>query len=80
MAPTRTVPPMILCAPTAFSPAEAMQPHCEQSGLPPNWQGVMRCSKSAEMHDVVCAKMQLSGPSGGEPYCCTRPSGIAILR
>ena len=54
------MPPGSRYAPTAVSPADAMQPHCEQSGLPPNWQGVMRCSKSAEMQLVVCAKMHRS--------------------
>ena len=46
-------------------PMEAAQPHCEQSGLPPNWQGVMRLVRSAEMLVVVCAKMQSLGEAGG---------------
>ena len=36
IAPTRMVPAGILCAPTVFRPAESMQLHCAQSGLPPN--------------------------------------------
>jgi len=40
MAPTG-MPPRSLCRATAPRPADAMQPHCEQSGLPPNWHGVI---------------------------------------
>jgi hypothetical protein len=40
--------------PIAASPAEAVQPHSEQTGRPPNWQGEMRVVKSAEMQFVVC--------------------------
>jgi hypothetical protein len=36
-----------------------------QSGAPPNWHGVILVVKSAEMVDVVRAKMQSSGLSGG---------------
>ena len=43
---TSTVPSN-LCVPSALRPAEAMQPHCEQSGFPPNWQGEMRVLRSA---------------------------------
>ena len=42
-----------------------MQPQRAQSGVPPNWHGVIRFSRSAEMHSVVCAKMQASGEDGG---------------
>ena len=42
-----------------------MQPHCEQSGSPPNWQGVTRVFRSAEMVVVVLAKMQSRGEAGG---------------
>jgi hypothetical protein len=42
--------------PTAASPIDAKQPHCEQSGLPPNWQGVILLFRSAEIVWVVCAK------------------------
>ncbi len=34
-------------------PAEAMHPHCEQSGLPPNWQGEIGRLKSADTQVVV---------------------------
>ena len=52
MAPTRT-PPGSLWRATASSPALAMQPHCAQSGVPPNWQGVIRRSRSADRLVVV---------------------------
>ena len=55
-------PPVIA---TALSPAEAMQPHCEQSGVPPNWQGVIRVFKSAVSESVVRAKMHSAGERGG---------------
>ena len=42
-----------------------MQPQLEQSGVPPNWQGEIWRSKSAETQVVVCAKMQSSGLCGG---------------
>ncbi len=43
----------------------AMQPHCEQSGVPPNWQGVILVFRSAENVSVVRAKMQSFGDAGG---------------
>ena len=36
-------------APTAARPADAMQPQLRQSGVPPNWHGVIWSSRSAEM-------------------------------
>ena len=42
-----------------------MQPHCEQSGVPPNWQGVIFVFRSAEYVSVVWAKMQSLGDAGG---------------
>ena len=42
-----------------------MQPQLLQSGLPPNWHGVIFVVRSAEMVVVVCAKTQSSGESGG---------------
>ena len=42
-----------------------MQPQFAQSGVPPNWHGVICRSKSAETHVVVCAKMHSSGDCGG---------------
>src|SRR5258708_9790882 len=62
IAPTRR-PPGSRCSATAARPAEAMQPHCEQSGFPPNWHGVIRCSKSAETQVVVCDTTQSAGAS-----------------
>src|SRR5579872_3717459 len=35
-----------------------MQPHCEQSGVPPNWHGSTFVRRSAESERVVLAKMQ----------------------
>src|SRR5579862_1137547 len=57
--------PAILYLPMADSPAEAMQPHSEHNGVPPNWQGETAVRKSAEKHAVVCAKMHSSGELGG---------------
>jgi hypothetical protein len=51
--------------PIAFNPAEAMHPHCEQSGLPPNWHGVTSDSRFAVTVLVVLAKMQSAGVDGG---------------
>jgi hypothetical protein len=48
-----------------FNPAEAMQPHCEQSGLPPNWQGLILPSRSAVTENVVRAKIHSLGDCGG---------------
>ena len=45
--------------------AEARHPQFAQSGLPPNWQGVIGFSKFADTHAVVFAKMQSSGECGG---------------
>src|SRR5262245_26414188 len=45
-----------------------MHPHCEQSGLPPNWQGVIRLSRSAVTLSVVRAKMHSLGDCGGSSY------------
>src|SRR6185369_17528985 len=45
-----------------------MQPHCEQSGLPPYWHGVMAFSRSADRHSVVFEKMHSSGFLGGFKY------------
>src|SRR3974390_2973393 len=52
----------------------AAQPHCEQSGVPPNWQGVIRVFRSAEIESVVRAKMQSRGDAGG-----LRNSSIILL-
>ena len=42
-----------------------MQPQLAQSGVPPNWHGVIRVCRSADTHSVVCAKMQSAGEAGG---------------
>jgi hypothetical protein len=47
------------------SPEDAMQPHSEHTGLPPNWHGVTRVFKSAETQTVLRAKMHSEGESGG---------------
>ena len=54
-------PPTTLWCPTAARPMEAMQPHWEQSGSPPNWHGVMTVLRSAETVWVVRAKIQSAG-------------------
>ena len=64
MEPTE-MKPASLCAATEARPMEAMQPQEEQSGLPPNWQGVILVSRSAEMVWVVKAKTHSSGLWGG---------------
>src|SRR5207253_4477443 len=65
--------------PTAASPIEAIQPHREQSGSPPNWQGSTRVVKSAESVRVVWAKMQRSGDTGGDRNSLIIPSGMSSL-
>ena len=44
-------------SPGEFKPTDAMHPHCDQSGLPPFWQGVIGALRSAEMQAIVCEKM-----------------------
>jgi hypothetical protein len=44
--------------------AEATQPHSLQTGLPPNWQGLMKVLRSAETQVVSCEKMQSFGEAG----------------
>src|ERR1700761_527969 len=56
---------------------EAMQPHCWQSGLPPNWQGVILVERSAETVIVVRAKIHASGLFGGEEISFITISGIS---
>ena len=62
----------------AAKPIEAMQPQREQSGSPPNWQGLIFDVKSAEMVVVVRAKMQSRGFWGGEAN--SRIVGSSICR
>ena len=78
IAPTRR-PPGSRCRPTAARPADAMHPHCAQSGVPPNWHGVILVEKSAETHSVVCAKMQSAGDSGGSASASISVCGICSL-
>ena len=59
-----TKPPNLYFANDA-KPAEAMQPHSEQTGRPPNWQGVIGVVKSEETHAVVWANMHSWGDEGG---------------
>ena len=42
-----------------------MQPQLVQSGAPPNWHGVIRVVRSAEIDVVVRAKTHSSGDDGG---------------
>src|SRR5215467_5463455 len=63
--PTRMPTPGSLILPIEFKPADAMQPHCEQSGLPPNWHGLTRLFRSAVIVRVVFAKMHSVGFDGG---------------
>jgi hypothetical protein len=56
---------------------EAMQPHCSQSGSPPNWQGVIGVERSAEIVSVVRAKMHSLGFLGGEAISRMSAFGIS---
>src|ERR1700755_1447464 len=56
---------------------EAIQPHCSQSGSPPNWQGVILVERSAETIMVVRAKIHSSGVLGGEEISLMTISGIS---
>jgi hypothetical protein len=60
--------------PPRRGPADAMHPQFSQSGVPPNWHGVIRCSKSAEMHVVVCANTQSSGDAEGSHTLINPPA------
>ncbi len=71
--------PANLYFPIDARPAEAIQPHSEQTGRPPNWHGVMRVVRSAEMQVVVCAKMHCWGDVGGCKYPSRTRSGMCIF-
>src|SRR5579862_2933800 len=71
--------PATLNFPTAARPAEAMQPHSEHTGLPPNWQGLIFVCRSAEMQVVFCAKMHWSGEDGGRRKPSQTCRGISNL-
>jgi hypothetical protein len=64
IAPTG-IKPAILLEATAARPMDAIQPQLEQSGFPPNWQGVIRVRGSAETVAVVSAKIHSDGLAGG---------------
>ena len=68
IAPTESIPPN-LCAATAAKPMDAIHPQDAQSGFPPNWQGVIIVSRSADRVCVVSAKTQSWGLCGGEANC-----------
>src|SRR5258706_694876 len=65
------------CRATAARPADAMHPHCVQSGTPPYWHGVIFVVRSAEMVAVVRANTQSSGDAGGSAYTSMSPLGSA---
>src|SRR5262249_49401013 len=60
-------PPRSSWRPTAARAIEARHPQREQSGSPPNWQGLILVFRSAESGSVVRAKMHCSGDCGGRP-------------
>lgn len=53
-----------------------MQPHCVQSGVPPNRQDVTRFFKSAVSESVVRAEMHSAGECGGLRYPSVACFGI----
>ena len=76
MAPTESMPPNLWAA-MAARPIDAMHPHDEQSGFPPNWHGVIFVSRSADNVWVVRANTQSWGLCGGEANCRISNSGIS---
>src|SRR6476646_12229560 len=71
--------PTILRCPTAANPIDAIQPHREQSGVPPNWQGSTFVRKSADNERVVVAKIHRSGDAGGVRNSLITPSSMSNL-
>src|SRR5262245_11065752 len=63
--------------PIAASAADAKQPQLAQSGAPPNWHGVIRVAKSADMVVVVRANRHFCGDSGGDAKASRTPCGIS---
>ena len=61
----RGISPPIFKLASACIPAEAIQPHSSQTGLPPNWHGVTRVCRSAERQLVSLANVHSSGERGG---------------
>src|SRR5712671_3579847 len=71
--------PTNLCLPIAASPADAMHPHSEQTGRPPNWQGEIVVARSAEIQAVTCEKMHSRGDAGGRKNPSRTAPGISTL-
>ena len=65
--------------PTAVRAADAMQPQLLQSGVPPNWQGVIGRCRSADTHCVTWAKMHSEGDEGGDRYTSNALSWTSSL-
>lgn len=76
--PAVTFPRIFRC-PTAANPIDAMQPHREQSGVPPNWHGSTLVRRSADNERVVLAKMHRSGEAGGLRNSLIMPSCMSSL-
>src|SRR6266404_567149 len=74
--PTERIPPN-LCEATAARPMDAMHPQDAQSGLPPNWHGVIFVRRSADNVWVVSAKTQSCGLCGGEANCRISPARMS---
>src|ERR1700682_3854874 len=71
--------PASLYLPIAARPAEAMHPHSEQTGRPPDWQGEIVEARSAEIQAVTCAKMHSRGDAGGRKKPSRAARGISTL-
>src|SRR5437870_13720936 len=71
--------PASLYLPIAASPAEAMHPHSEQTGCPPNWQGEIVVARSDETQAVTWAKMHSLGDAGGRKKPSRTTWGISTL-
>jgi len=69
--------PIMRWWPTAARAIDAIQPHCSQSGFPPNWHGVMSVRRSAESIFVVRANMHSVGFLGGDSNSRMSSSGIS---
>src|SRR5262249_26863599 len=76
MLSTVRIPPSLRAAIEA-SAMDAMHPQDAQSGVPPNWHGVIFVCRSADKVCVVSAKTQSCGPTGGEANCRITDSGMS---
>ena len=66
---------------TASSPADAMQPQFEQSGVPPNWHGRdLALEVGRDAASWSARRCTRRGSAGGFAYTLISPSGIAQLR